>query len=194
MPDVVGDSSAHGEDGARLRSERSCPCESEKKEMTTVEQLKLLRGREFLEKSIVCFDGLFVDAIMRMGVDISDHSPERLRAIDDHFFESAREACLKEGIPPEPGILWSMYHGVGSYFGTVIERNLGGKWRTPSVLRLWLSQILGNPAILFDHWYVESRGNRIPVFKIARWRCDGSGRVTSLAQEYEKIVSKGSWP
>ena len=175
------------------RSERNRPCESEKKEVTTVEQLKLLRGREFLEKSIVCFDGLFVDASMRVGVDISDHSPERLRVIDGHVFESAKEACLKEGVPPEPGILWSMYHGLGSYFGTVIVRNLGGRWRTPSTLRFWLSQILGRPGILFDHWFVELDRKKIPVFKIARWRGDGSGRVKSLTEAYEEVASKGFW-
>lgn len=174
-------------------SDCSHPQESEKTEGITVEQLKSLRGREFLEKSIVCFNGLFVDTIMRYGVDIGDYSPERLRVIDDHFFESAKEACLKEGIPSDPGILWSMYHGVGSYFGTVVIRNLKGRWRTPSTLRFWLSQTLMSPGILFNHWFVEVNGKKIPVFKIARWRCDGSGRVRSLAEAYEKIASGRPW-
>lgn len=169
------------------------PRESEKAEAITMEKLRSLRGREFLEKSVSFFDRLFVDTIMREGEDISDHSPERLRLIDEHFFESAKEACLRGGIPPDEGILWSAYHGVGSYFGLVIVRNLCGQWRTPSNVVFWLSRAIGRPSVLFNHWFVELNGKKIPVFKIARWRCDGSGRVRSLAEVYEKIASGRSW-
>ena len=161
--------------------------------MITLEELKLLRGREFLKKSIDYFRKSLETVASRDGYDIGDYSPDRLRAIDDHWLGSAKEACAKEGIPPESGVLWSMYHGVGSYFGTVIIRNLGGCWRTPSALTFWLSQALARPGILFNHWYVEVKGEKIPVFKIARWRCDGSGRVRSLAEAYEKIAAGRSW-
>lgn len=167
--------------------------ESKKTEAITLEELKSLRGQEFLEKSIEYFRASFEATYLRGGIDLSGYSLENLRVIDHSIIESAARICSEEGIPLDSGILWSVYHGVGSYFGTVIVRNLGGRWRTPSTLRFWLSHILGRPGILFDHWYVELKGERIPVFKIARWRCDGSGRVPSLAKAYEKIASGRSW-
>jgi len=169
------------------------PLKSSEAEALTAETLKSLRGKEFLEKSIDYFRKSLETVALRDGYDIGDYSPDRLRIVDDHWLESAKEACAKEGIPPESGVLWSMYHGVGSYFGTVIIRNLGGRWRTPSTLTFWLSQALARPGILFNHWYVEVKGEKIPVFRIARWRCDGSGRVRSLAEAYEKIASGKSW-
>jgi len=161
--------------------------------LLTVDELKSLRGREFLEKSVEHFRKSLEESSLRVGVNLGDYSLANLRAIDEDLSGSVEEACAKEGIPPEPGVLWSMYHGYGSYLGTVIVRNLGGEWRTPSTLRLWLSNALRRPQILFDHWYVVVQGRRIPVFKVARWRCDGSGRVKSLAEVYDRIASGNSW-
>jgi len=175
------------------RSRTRYPFELERNDAASLENLKSFRGREFLEKSIEYFRVSFEGAYLRAGIDLGDYSPDNLKAIDSDWKGSAEKICSEEGIPLDPGILWSVYHGVGSYLGTVIVRNLGGRWRTPSTLRFWLSQMLGRPGILFDHWYVELKGENIPVFKIARWRCDGSGRVKSLAEAYEEVAFKGFW-
>ncbi|MFY9606717.1 MAG: hypothetical protein WAS24_08335 [Thermoplasmata archaeon] len=179
-----------GQDG-RLRTDHTL--ESEEPGAITIEKLKSLRGREFLERSIEYFRNVIETSYSQVGYNLAGYSPEKLRVIDSDVTGSAKEACAREGVPAEPGILWSAYHGIGSYFGTVIVHNLGGHWRTPSTVRFQLSQMLGRPGILFDHWYVELNGKRIPVFKIARWRCDGSGRVKSLAEVYERIASGRSW-
>jgi len=161
--------------------------------MITLEELKSLQGKEFLERSIDYYRKGFEAAYLRAGINLGDYSSDNLRAIDTDWKGSAEKICLEEGIPSDSGILSSVYHGVGSYFGTVIVRSLQGRWRTPSTLRFWLSQALLKPGILFNHWCVEVNGKKIPVFKIARWRCDGSGRVSSLVEVYEKIASGRSW-
>ncbi len=173
--------------------EQGDPSGSKGASSITFEQLKSLHGRDFLVKSIAYYSDLFIEAIGKYGVDLSDYAPYKLKMIDQHFFESAKEACLGEGIPLEEGILLAVYHAVGSYFGVVIVRNLGGAWRHPSILRFWLSRLLGRPTLLFDHWYVVAKGKRIPVFKIARWRCDGSGRVLSLTEVYGRIAAGREW-
>jgi hypothetical protein len=166
---------------------------SKKEGIANLEELRALRGRQFLEGSIEYYRKTLEAIGMRIGIDLTDYSLESLRAIDTNCLESAEEACRQEGIPPLPGVIWSMYHGVGSYLGTTIVRNLGGDWLIPSTLRLWVSSVLSRPRVLFDHWYVIVKGERIPVFKIARWRCDGSRRVRSLVQVYERIAAGKTW-
>lgn len=159
------------------------------------EQLRSLRGKSLLVGLLEYSRETFHSVCWQSGISLHlyGHSIDGLKAIDRNINESALEACRAVGLEPEPHVLWEVYHYVGTYFGDVIVNNLGGRWLFPSRFRLWISQIMRRPEILFDHWYVELRGNRIPVFKIARWRCDGSGRVKSLVEVYEEMASKGLW-
>ena len=109
-----------------------------------------------------------------------------LRSIEEYFAES-ESGCSSSD-------LWGVYCMLGVYLGDVIVEDLGGEWRNPSTLRIELSRSLSWPELLFFHWNVKLNGKRIPVFKIAKWRFDGSERVPSLAEAYDRIKSTGTWP
>jgi hypothetical protein len=166
---------------------------SKEEEAAAWERLRSLRGRHYLEESIEFYRKALVTVALREGRDLSDYSRACLRAIDRDIEEDAGRVLKRGSIESTSNTLWTMYHMLGSYFGTVIVEKLGGHWRTPNIIRYWQSRFLWNPSFLFDYWYVELNGHNIPVFKIVRWRCDGSGRVKSLAEVYERIASGRSW-
>lgn len=166
---------------------------SREEETISWERLKSLRGKSYLEESIEFYRKGFMTIWFRDGLDLSSYSEECLKALDNDIKDDAGKVLNRGSKEAASNTLWTLYHMLGSYFGTVIARNLGGHWRTPSALRYWQSRLLWNPAFLFDYWYVELNGNMIPVFKIVRWRCDGSGRVKSLTEVYERIASGHAW-
>lgn len=124
-----------------------------------------------------------------------DFSPSSLEVIDSTPFLSR----LRDPKRVEDWGLTGIYYYyfrkmIGSYFGMVIVRNLGGEWRYPSrLLRIVAFKCLYFPWF-FDRFFVVVNGVKIPVMRIVRLWCDGSGRVPSLAEAYETIKRNGMWP
>ena len=89
----------------------------------------------------------------------------------------------------------------GSYFGEVILRNLGGKWKYCGELRFFLYKVLINLGFPFDPSVgivlrkcgIDLDGRFIPVIRIAKLRLRKNKRVKSLHEVYEKIRTTGDW-
>jgi hypothetical protein len=96
----------------------------------------------------------------------------------------------------------AVYFEEGAVLGEVIIRNLGGKWIYPSHARLSMYQFLANigfpyswrGSIIFPHFQINLKGQRIPVMKIARLRMKLNEKVFSLEKAYEAIKKSGIWP
>jgi hypothetical protein len=166
----------------------------------TTEMLRRCHGKRYMEECLAYYRQKFTAFAWEAGYSpyfhdwLHNYSPDGLSIMDGNVGESAEEIYAKEDIRSTPSLLWSFYRLYGTYFGDVIVRNLGGEWEIPSSIRLTLSRLLWWPELLFFHWNVKLNGKRIPVFKIAKWRFDGSGRVPSLAEAYDRIKSTGMWP
>ena len=124
---------------------------------------------------------------------VTDFTIGSLDRIDKKSTSNLMTFCKDEGIPYNENMIWGWYEGLGSYFGEVIIRNLGGIWEFPPRELLRRARRAKNLSIFYDQFYVNINGNRIPVIKVARLKLDGSGEVQSLRQAYEQIASTGRW-
>lgn len=164
------------------------------------ERARKSHGKRWLINSMDFSRLVFRGQCWQSGISIHvyGYSREGLEILDKCWLgpdiESMAESLAKSGFQPSTSKLWGEYHMVGTYLGDIIVKNLGGDWHIPGTLRLALSRLLGWPELLFFHWNVKLNGKRIPVFKIAKWRFDGSERVPSLAEAYDRIKSTGTWP
>lgn len=146
---------------------------------------RLRRSLEYTRNAVS--SSLLTDAV------VTDYSPRSLGNIDESILSSLEEIGRKEGVTPSRSLTWGWYEGLGSYFGEVIIRNLGGKWVFPPPKRIWQARFRRDMSLFYDFFFVDLNGSLIPVIKIARLRQDGSGRVRSLSQAYEQIAVSGSW-
>ena len=87
---------------------------------------------------------------------------------------------------------WLVALGPGSYFGEVILRILGGRWKYPSRLRVFLSLYTSYSSPIFLNWFVIVGKQKVPVFEIARQRMILGTEGESFTQIYRKI-SKGKY-
>lgn len=169
-------------------------------EEITAEALKRFHGKRYMEMCLTYYRQKFTVFACEAGYSpyfhdwLHNHSPDGLSIMDGNIGESAEDIYANEGINSTPSLLWSFYRLYGTYFGDVIVQNLGGEWVIPSSIRLALSRLLWWPELLYFHWYVRLNGKRIPVFKIAKWYLDGTGRVPSMTDAYKRIESSGAWP
>jgi hypothetical protein len=83
---------------------------------------------------------------------------------------------------------WVISVGLGSYFGEVLVRNLGGRWKYPARLLVFYAFYTGYASSIFRHWYVVVGQQKIPVFEIAKRRLM-MGPSESLVQVYREIAA-----
>ena len=149
--------------------------------------------RRFLEDELR--KGLLdiVNRCVRLGIDpdFTEASLERLDAILPRDNQDYRESVAHftqfeyDGSPLSD---WLVALGPSSYFGEVLVKNLGGKWRYPSRLVVFYSYYTGYLSPVFRHWFVLVGKQRIPVFEIVRRRMI-IGQEESLVKAYHDIAS-----
>jgi hypothetical protein len=83
---------------------------------------------------------------------------------------------------------WLVAFGPGAYFGEVIRRNLEGRWRYPSRLRIVFSFYRGYISPIFLNWFVIVANQRVPIFEIARRRLTKGAAEVTLTQIYGEIA------
>ena len=99
--------------------------------------------------------------------------------------------AIDRGFGASPANLWLLHLPLGSYFGEVLVRNLGGKWRHPSRILGILALLLSRPGLVYSHWYVVVGKQKVPVFELARRR-GTMGPEESLFRVYQ-LIAKGSF-
>jgi vacuolar-type H+-ATPase subunit E/Vma4 len=118
-----------------------------------------------------------------------DYSPRSLAQLDDDLPENLAAEAESRGTQVDSKMLWAFHAGLGSYFGEVLVRNLGGEWRYPNRLAAILSSLLNRPDILYGHWYVMIGKLKVRVFQIAYLREAFGKERASLLKAYEKIAT-----
>jgi hypothetical protein len=96
--------------------------------------------------------------------------------------------ATERGFCTSPAHLWLLHMPTGSYFGEVLVRNLGGKWRRPNSLLAVLAFLFSMPDLLYSHWYVVVGRQKIPVFELARRR-GTLGATESLVKIYQEVAN-----
>lgn len=134
-----------------------------------------------------------VAAARNLGVD-ADYSPESLERLE-HFspqrpdgFQQILEWGSTRWLSNSSDQQWLVYLGMGAYFGEVLVRNLGGKWRCPNRIHVILALLLFRPGIAYRHWYVIVGKQKIPVVELARRRTI-MGPDESLFRAYQTIAN-----
>jgi len=156
------------------------------------QEIKIFKMKNRLKKSLL-FTRRLLDSCLLSGNIVLDYSPESLKKIDNWIGKDLNEVSKKENAQFNNKDAWAFYQGLGSYLGEVIIQNIDGEWVFPSESRYWLARLFKKPEILFDHCIINLHSNKIPVIKIAKLRCDGSGRIHSLMKVYDEIASTGAW-
>ena len=118
-----------------------------------------------------------------------DHSPKSLAQLDDDLPESITREAERKGYAFDKETLWAFHAGLGSYFGEVLVRNLGGEWKYPNRLAVALALLLNRPDILYGHWFVVVDKRKVRVFEIARRRETLGKEKASLFKAYEEIAA-----
>jgi len=132
-----------------------------------------------------------------------DYSPHSISLIDEMLSANLKIEFQKDNVMISDINLQGLYQGIGGYFGKTIVKNMNGSWVYPSIGVLFIGLIVDpnrHPSIgtyevrfINNHIYVAINGKKIPVMKIARWRCNGSLRIKSLYEVYERIRTTGNW-
>lgn len=126
--------------------------------------------------------------------DYSPESIERLERLDTKHpddFRYVLEWRSSHGFSNSEAQLWLLNMVMGWYFGEVLVRNLGGRWRYPSRFYALLALLLFKPGIAYRHWYVVVGKQKVPVFELARRR-GTMGPDESLFRAYQ-IIAKGNF-
>jgi len=153
------------------------------------------RIREFLQakfeeagKESIAATGRFV---------VPDYSPESLRYLEEFHpkstvqWQETLKLRSKLGLRNTQDWLWLLSMLPGWYFGEVLVRNLGGRWKYPNRGYFILALILFRPAILYRHWYVIVGKQKVPVFELAMRR-GILGTDESLYRAYW-LIAQGSF-
>lgn len=148
--------------------------------------------REFLEFQFKLASNLSIRVARKyIDPDYSPSSLERLESCEVQTPEEYREEVVRYAAKPgrstSQAAMWFMHMGLGSYFGEVLVRNLGGKWRYPSRVLVAIALLTFRPGIAYRHWYVVVGKRKIPVFELARRR-QVMGSTESLAAKYREIA------
>jgi hypothetical protein len=119
-----------------------------------------------------------------------DYSVESLERMEHHVlpqtpeqFKEQIRALEDQSVPR----LWFFSMGFGSYFGEVIIRNLGGKWKYPSRILVFLCLWGGYISPVYRHWYVVVGKQKVPVFDIMKSRLEMGAKGVSLVRIYREI-------
>jgi len=118
-----------------------------------------------------------------------DHSPKSLAQLDDDLPESITKEAERKGYEFDNRTVWAFHAGLGSYFGEVLVRNLGGEWRYPNRLAVAFALLLNRPDILYRHWFVVVGKLKVRVFEIARRRETLGKERASLFKAYDEIAA-----
>ncbi len=123
-----------------------------------------------------------------------DFTSESIRRLESFLLQDPKEyrkQVLRVSGPPNPvwtGMdLWKPHEGLGSYFGEVLVRNLGGEWQGPSKTLVDECRKSGEVDPIFQQWYVVVKGQKVPVFELAGRRNE-LGPNESLERAYDKIA------
>jgi hypothetical protein len=106
-----------------------------------------------------------------------DYTPESLERLEPYLGQSPEDYrkiliwSNNHGFSNSPDQLWLMWMTLGCYFGEVLVRNLGGKWKYPSRLYGYLAVAFNWPGLAYRHWYVIVGKQKVPVFELSRRRC-----------------------
>jgi hypothetical protein len=124
-----------------------------------------------------------------------DFTLESLRRLESFLLQNPkdyRKQVLRVSGPPNPVWtnmdLWKPHEGLGSYFGEVLVRNLGGTWQGPSKSLVDECRKSGEVDPLFQQWYVVVNCQNVPVFDLAGRRNE-LGPTESLQLAYDKIAN-----
>lgn len=152
------------------------------------EYLCVLFWKKRLRRSLEYTRNAMNIAMVKSGV-VMDYTPESLSKVDEAILEIKDE--IARGIDvPSKNIELGFIEGIGSYFGEVVIRNIGGSWVFPPRTKLWAGRLHKDMSLFYDLWYVESSGRRVCALKVARMFWEGGRKATSLAEAYKQISER----
>lgn len=152
------------------------------------------------------FSRRFLDHEMRSALSVaqafcrlhgigSDYSRASLVAFESHLPQSpddyARLVSNFKKFEYDGSYLsdWLVALGPGAFFGEVIRKNLGGRWKYPSRLRVFFSFYGGYVSPIFLNWFIIVDKQKIPVFEIARRRLTKGAKEVSMVQIYDEVAN-----
>jgi hypothetical protein len=151
------------------------------------------RIRRFLEFQLKIASEISLKAARKL-ID-PDYTPESLERLERWETQSPEDFHAKvlpnrteHGLDNSPAQLWFLHMGLGSYFGEVLVRNLGGRWRYPSRFLVIMAILFSQPDMVYRHWYVVVGKQKIPVIELARRRAI-MGAKESLVEVYREIAN-----
>lgn len=153
------------------------------------------RVRKFLEWQRELSMKVFIGGTGR--VITANYTPGSLEALEpllpktsDEWRSELQPYAEAHGFTSQ-ALLWALHMPTGSYFGEVLVRSLGGKWRHPSSVLGVLALLLSRPGLVYRHWYVVVGKQKVPVYELARRR-GTMGPDESLFRAYQ-LIAKGSF-
>ena len=153
------------------------------------EYLCVLFWKKRLRRSLEYTRNAMNIGMTKSGV-VMDYTPGSLSKVDEAIIEIKDE--IARGIDvPSKNIELGFIEGIGSYFGEVVIRNMGGTWFFPPRTRLWAGRLHKDMSLFYDLWYVELSGSRIYALKTARLFWEGGRKAVSLAEAYRQISETG---
>ena len=171
-----------------------------KEHLGRIGQLHTRKLEEIYVLSRACSQNFIENAIEQWNLT-DDLSPKNLAIIDqslscniEDFIRNQAQKEDREIKHPIHEMKMAAYVFIGIYLGDVVCKNLGGKWELPGIIRYQGARIFQKGPIFFNKWFIIlGNGKKIPVLKIARLRFDGSQKIKSLHEVYEKIRTTGDW-
>jgi hypothetical protein len=153
------------------------------------------RIRTFLEAQLTAFSQISLSMVRHY--TIPDYTPGSLEKLEPYHGQTPTEYeelliwRNNHGLSNSPDQLWLMWMTLGCYFGEVLVRNLGGKWKYPSRLYGYLAVAFNWPGLAYRHWYVIVGKQKVPVFELSRRRCV-MGPDESIYRAYQ-LIAKGQF-
>ena len=115
------------------------------------------------------------------GVDISGHTPDHLRTVDNFLGERFRERLMQDPQRYPDAVI-----ALGSYLGEVFVRSLDGWWHFPDSFQMIALYLSWNLAKRTERYcYVMVRGQRIYVFGAAKAGIQRTSSEFSLYEFYQ---------
>lgn len=149
------------------------------------------RIRRFLEFQLRTVLDVFIKT--RKQFFTVNFTPESLQALElllprspDEWTMEALPYLTQQGFSSQ-SLMWLIHMEAGSYLGEVLVRNLHGRWRYPNRLLALIALVFNWPGIVYRHWYVIVRNQKVPVFELARRR-ETMGPKESLMKAYDAIA------